>query len=759
MAHSNAAKETAHSPAPLSPNAMGTSSPPTVNVGGTGPQTSTGIENRPFSFFKRWLGRQESNTPSDTVHGVEEQRLGGTRRLSRRVIPGLPRPGTFKRQQSELRDRLEPHEPNADERRTVSLDRRRHVYVRDISNTTPQAQPRLSAPEVLERHEHIDTFLEAKNELTNTKIEEVPGYVQNPSYHNLPSLSIADYQSILSEPLDDELLKDLEKHWILNLSMHFRDKSQREKFFMTYAESPNYWRRVTISMDYRNAEQGSLEQDLVATRFQRDKSAKIYDAIRECLQDVQFYETVTNLKLKTEHGRLHIHVTEDVHEIVTYPHIRVINHLKCRHVREDALIFDSHLSGFVYKVVVDGQVYVKKEIPGPDTVDEFLYEINALHRLSGSKSVIKFGGVVMDNQGEFVKGLLIAFADQGALVDVLYDGQGQIPWARRERWAKDIVQGLAEIHDAGFVQGDFTLSNVVVDETDYAKIIDINRRGCPIGWEPPEILTLLDSQQRVSMYIGVKTDIFQLGMVLWAIATQKDEPERERRPLSLATQEKVPEYYRMIVDICLSDDPRSRCQASTLLAMFPEISDGERPIVKALEINEAIVVELEEDDSHSPGSLPAKYYSYMNGGDSVPPSEADTRPRGRSPLRRSSLTRSERDEQSKQLDGSQQPYKNAGQWAASQCPLEDEDITRSEQQGEHKGIGEQIQENGENIFTKQNTAATDLPPITETTQSSAMLAGVGAFTSADELWAVKEGLDSDDDLMSTGETNNDRLET
>src|SRR5580700_9532758 len=87
---------------------------------------------------------------------------------------------------------------------------------------------------------------------------------------------------------------------------------------------------------------------------------------------------------------------------------------------------------------------------------------------------------------------------------------------------------------AGFVQGDFTLSNIVIDADDRAKIIDINRRGCPVGWEPPEVAALIDSKQRISMYIGVKSDIFQLGMVLWAIAMEQDEPEIQPRPLTLA---------------------------------------------------------------------------------------------------------------------------------------------------------------------------------------------------------------------------------
>ena len=162
--------------------------------------------------------------------------------------------------------------------------------------------------------------------------------------------------------------------------------------------------------------------------------------------------------------------------------------------------------------------WIKKEIPGPDSVDEFLYEINALHDLIGSRNVIELKGLVVNDEGTLVKGLLIGYADKGALVDVIYDNRGQTSWGRRERWAKQIVRGLSEIHEAGFVQGDFTVSNIVIDSKDRAKIIDINRRGCPVGWEPPEIGRLIENGQRISMFIGVKTDLFQLGMVLWALA-------------------------------------------------------------------------------------------------------------------------------------------------------------------------------------------------------------------------------------------------
>ena len=55
----------------------------------------------------------------------------------------------------------------------------------------------------------------------------------------------------------------------------------------------------------------------------------------------------------------------------------MIQHLGCMRVREGEIEFDSHMSGFVYKVRVNQQMLIKKEIPGPDTVDEFLYERDA----------------------------------------------------------------------------------------------------------------------------------------------------------------------------------------------------------------------------------------------------------------------------------------------------------------------------------------------------------------------------------------------
>ncbi|KAK7956871.1 Receptor-interacting serine/threonine-protein kinase 1 [Apiospora aurea] len=541
------------------------------------------------------LAAQEADEKDEKVSRPASPTKDLMRRVSRRVVPGLPRAKTFKRQQSEGRDKLEPNAPTQAERRAVSVDRRAN-HPRSPSHASQQHQlPRASAPDFLDDTYSVTTagqtlsvphspvgekhFLDggvSAVDIDHPEDRELlrPGtplgiHSRDPSRDP----STAGARSTTTSLYEAQIHEELESKWILNLSMHFRDKSKREKFFVTFRQNDFLWRRVTISLDYRNAPDDSLEKDLLDTKFQREKSAKIYEAIRESLHDIQFYETVTNLKLQTTEGRLHVHVVEDVNEIIHYPTVRMIQHLRCKRIRERNLDFDSHMSGFVYKIRVGEKTLIKKEIPGPDTVDEFLYEVNALNALAFSSSVIKFYGVVVDDNDESVKGLLIDYASQGALIDLIYDSQEDglvLSWAMRERWARQIVQGLADIHEAGFVQGDFTLSNIVIDDDRNAKIIDINRRGCPVGWEPPEATPLIDSNQRISMYIGVKSDLYQLGMVLWALATLEDEPEAHRRPLRLDPEIEVPHWYRNMVENCLSENPRIRLQASTLVTMFPE---------------------------------------------------------------------------------------------------------------------------------------------------------------------------------------------
>ncbi len=552
----------------------------------------------------RLLGREDPSEIDPPISALPEpnadQRPGLERSFSpRKVGVGLPRMPTFRRVNSEKRDRLEPVDTSSRERRAVSASRQRPLSAirpRSKSSPPPNFPARESAPAVTSSN-YSSSPPKGGSDFEPSAEPDTPGSLFDDLDHDYRryarsrsrSSSVGSFERFRNGNARAQLEAELDSKWILNLSMHFRDKSDREKFFVTYAETPTRWRRVTVSCDYRDAEPGSLEMDLKELQYQRDKSIQIYESIRDSLLEIQFYNTVTNLKLETSEGRLHVHVTEDVNEIIPYPpkssvdHILNDQHFRPREVTECELAFDSHLSGFVYKVRYEGKDYIKKEIQGPDTVDEFLYEINALHALTGSDCVIQLEAIVVDDAREFVKGLLISYAEQGALVDLLYDHKGETSWVDRVRWAQQAVKGLSEIHEEGYVQGDFTLSNIVIDGEGNAKIIDINRRGCPVGWEPPGIAKKIASNQRISMYIGEKSDLYQLGMTLWALAMDEDEPERHDPPLT--TEDfalEVPRWYCDIVVTCLQSQPRERLSAKEILKCFPGPSAAQmRPVLQA----------------------------------------------------------------------------------------------------------------------------------------------------------------------------------
>jgi serine/threonine protein kinase len=604
----------------------------------------TSDQHRIWHRFSKWLGRDDSlqfTDQSKSLSNITKPSFG--RRLSRKVVPGLPRPATFRRQNSERRERLTPVHPSGAERRALSMDRRRARSVIGASSPAPFDLPQSSAPAVLSPEQSLPPPLpfnqnqpESNGATRNQNNRQPQRPAPPPSPPPEDEIQPLD-DDFSDDDLDEQIKRELEEKWILNLSMHFRDRSLREKFFVTYAETPTNWRRVTVSCDYRDTRPDSLERDLQALPYQRDKSARIYESIRSSLPDIQFYTTVTNLRLQTsDDDRLHVHVTEDVNEIIPYPSTNAVKHLVYNGVSERDVFFDSHMSGFVYKVRVNNDAFnnkicVKKEIPGPDSVDEFLYEINALYSLRGTSNVIQFEGLVIDEENELVKGLLISYAEHGPLVDLVLDfkGTGELTIERREKWAWQIIKGLSEIHEAGFVQGDFTLSNIVIDRNDTAQIIDINRRGCPVGWEPPEIAKMIDSGQRISMYIGVKSDLFQLGMVLWALLMEEDEPERQQRPLELRRTGKasnIPEHLVQVTSICLSENPKDRKSAQSLLTCFPraypdsqlpppsvnpDVTDRLTPAISPYSVPSSLL-DLEHVGSYLPELSPSNDYSRNN---------------------------------------------------------------------------------------------------------------------------------------------------
>jgi len=117
-----------------------------------------------------WLRKDGEALAGGIAHGEEEvlpcqrtmsqDRPNPSRRPARTVVPSLPRPITFRRQNSERRERLMEYEPDVEEkrkdRRAVSMDRRAMPIPRTHS-PTPCPLPVSSAPDVCDSH-NMDAF-------------------------------------------------------------------------------------------------------------------------------------------------------------------------------------------------------------------------------------------------------------------------------------------------------------------------------------------------------------------------------------------------------------------------------------------------------------------------------------------------------------------------------------------------------------------------------------------------------------------------
>ena len=233
----------------------------------------------------------------------------------------VPHPGNFKRQDSERRDRLI----------SVNNFERTKFQVRRVVERLPiksTRSPSLSSSDSAIRNvedAHYSSLISKSRRLDNPHFPQfsdaseltTPGSVSC-SYSSGVSSDMSSsttHEGPSNDQDDRQFTRELEDKWILNLTLPFRDGSLREKFFISYAETPTQWKRVTVSCDYRHTPPDSLEQSLQVLQYQRDKSARIYESIRSCLPEIQFYDTVTNLRLETDdNDQLHIHVTEDVNE-------------------------------------------------------------------------------------------------------------------------------------------------------------------------------------------------------------------------------------------------------------------------------------------------------------------------------------------------------------------------------------------------------------------------------------------------------------
>jgi serine/threonine protein kinase len=216
---------------------------------------------------------------------------------------------------------------------------------------------------------------------------------------------------------------------------------------------------------------------------------------------------------------------------------------------------------------------VKRDIWGPGTVAGFIETMRNFSKLQYPRYVLRFYGVAVNESDNTVRGILTPPCEKGSLNYNILSRRGRNPWSVRLEWARQIIHGLADIHKAGFYHSNLTLATILVDRHFTIKIFTTYRNFTP-RWEPPEVPVVVKNT-RLPLEAGIKSDLYQLGMVLWALATEDCLPELKPRPLKILDEDEVPTWFAHIVNVCLSLDPGRRLPATELLSMFPPAQELE----------------------------------------------------------------------------------------------------------------------------------------------------------------------------------------
>lgn len=214
----------------------------------------------------------------------------------------------------------------------------------------------------------------------------------------------------------------------------------------------------------------------------------------------------------------------------------------------------------------------------------YIYIVKALHHLRGCDGISELVGLITADEEDArhaVKGFLIRLPPGGHLLHYLGTHRHSIPWHRRERWCREVVNAVAATHARDVVVGHLGYSGnrgVCIDAHDsvvlyyfYPAYRFIQRTLEDVV--PPE------HRKRAAELGGVgtlpatpQTDIFQLGMMIWLIASGRESrpPGMEMKGAQLPhLDDDVPEYINHIIAECRREQASERRAAWELLEMFP----------------------------------------------------------------------------------------------------------------------------------------------------------------------------------------------
>ncbi|KAK7917790.1 protein kinase domain-containing protein [Apiospora marii] len=254
-----------------------------------------------------------------------------------------------------------------------------------------------------------------------------------------------------------------------------------------------------------------------------------------------------------------------------------------------------------------------------DHMDEELYALKVLYRLRRSNGFGSLVGLVEDDDGR-ISGFLCRNPSLGPLLDVISRAKQHgtlVDWVRRERWCRQIIQGISELHGEGLRHGSLgrlLRNGLYIDEHDNVVFLNSFRDSFTYADDlqdlsiPPECQDMRDDSGDPVSAIPVHpaTDLYQLGLILWCIAANEEAVYRstvcEHADIEAPEDEvdigsdshlpsldpsKAPPFMNKVIALCRGDKPEERRPAWELLQEFPAPAEvADMPRIRELSVDD-----------------------------------------------------------------------------------------------------------------------------------------------------------------------------
>ncbi|KAI9711644.1 MAG: hypothetical protein M1828_001904 [Chrysothrix sp. TS-e1954] len=406
------------------------------------------------------------------------------------------------------------------------------------------------------------------------------------------------------------------------------------KFFLVFSETRRRMRRVVVSATFSDLRKHEAILQVWAPDSQERGLKYLPSPLKPLLINLVLglpsSSMVANLSVafrEDDSGQMlldshRLKTEDDTLETQLSDHARMmrdIDDLGCPQVLESEVAILKHLHSAVYEVFVGSALYLEQKAPfasgGREGENRFLdcfEDMKMLIAMRDCSGVSRFIGVVLDDNRRRLEGYLLERPVLWSIEDVIHKAnalQETIPSGLRLHWACQVVRIILELHERGIVVGKVTLQSFGIREDGSAVLCHVASSSKHLensrGLMPPELRVAPGSScERPPGDFNFKTDIFQLGYVLWQLIEHvkpwqgyfcdllrcQSFPRYQcdavhANPVQLPScSSLVPSYYEAFMEKCRLADPTRRSSAQDLRELLRLMDDCEMYVPNVREL-------------------------------------------------------------------------------------------------------------------------------------------------------------------------------